>query len=143
MKKQVVPISSLETGGPYNLCVRCGDLIFISGLLPYDAHFSARLREARAAGTASPPFPNLSFDRQVEIVMENLKDVVQAAGSNMDCLLKVSVWLKDQGQQNTFDRIYRRYFSAQPTLPARTRIQAGRLPMDCEVELEAIGYIPH
>jgi 2-iminobutanoate/2-iminopropanoate deaminase len=130
MKKQIVSVTTLETGAPYNLCVRYGDLIFISGLPPFDAEFSAKLREARTNGTPAPPFPNLTFERQVEIVMDNLKTLVEAAGSNMGCLLKIMVWLKDQSQQDAFDRIYRRYFSGQETLPARTRIQAGRLPMN-------------
>ena len=59
-----------------------------------------------------------------------------------DCLLKVIVWLKDQRQQEEFDRIYRSYFTGTATLPARTRMQAGRTPLDCGLEVEAIGYVP-
>ena len=70
------------------------------------------------------------------------KKLVEEAGSNMDCLLKVIVWLKDQRDSGEFDRIYRTYFSSQETLPARTRMQAGRTPMDCGLEVEAIGYVP-
>ena len=44
--------------------------------------------------------------------------------------------------QEEFDRIYRTYFTGQETLPARTRMQAGRTPMDCALEVEAIGYVP-
>jgi 2-iminobutanoate/2-iminopropanoate deaminase len=142
MKKRVINVPVLETGAPYNLCVCYGDMIYVAGLLPFDAEFSKNLRDARASGSPPPPFPDLSFERQVEIVMDNLKTVIEAAGSNMDCLLKVMVWLKDQGQQHEFDRIYRRYFRTTEVLPARTRIQAGRLPMNCDVEVEAVGYIP-
>jgi 2-iminobutanoate/2-iminopropanoate deaminase len=60
----------------------------------------------------------------------------------MDCLLKATVWLKDQSTQERFDRIYRRYFSSAETLPARTRMQAGRTPLDCALEIDAIGYVP-
>jgi len=80
--------------------------------------------------------------RQARIVMDHLKRLVEAAGSNMDCLLKVIVWLKDQRQQEEFDRIYRSYFTGIATLPARTRMQAGRTPLDCGLEVEAIGYVP-
>ncbi len=66
----------------------------------------------------------------------------EAVGSNMDCLLKVTVWLRDQRDAEEFDRIYRTYFSGRDTLPARTRIQAGRTPMDCGLEVEAIGFVP-
>ncbi len=142
MRRQVIKVASLETGAPYNLCIRHGDLIFIAGLPPFDAEFSKKLREARANGTPMPPFPDLPFERQVEIVMDNLKTLMEAAGSNMNCLLKVMVWLKDQSQQDAFDRTYRRYFSTPEALPTRTRLQAGRLPMNCDVEVEAVGCMP-
>ncbi len=142
MKKQVVKADVPETGGPFNLCVRYGDLIFISGLPPFAEDYAAKLREARARGQPIPPFPDIAFEDQVCIVMDHLKKLAEAAGSNMDCLLKVTVWLKDQRQQEAFDRIYRTYFSSTETLPARTRMQAGRTPMDCGLEVEAIGYVP-
>ena len=103
---------------------------------------AAKLSAARAAKQPIPAFPDIPFDRQVRIVMDHLKRLVEAAGSNMDCLLKVIVWLKDQRQQEEFDRIYRSYFTSQETLPARTRMQAGRTPFDCGLEIEAIGYVP-
>ena len=142
MDKQVIKAGVPETGGPFNLCVRYGNMIFISGLPPFDEDFSGRLRNARAKGELLPPFPDLPFERQVRIVMDHLKKLVEAAGSNMDCLLKVIVWLKDQRQQEEFDRIYRSYFSSAAALPARTRMQAGRTPLDCGLEVEAIGYVP-
>jgi 2-iminobutanoate/2-iminopropanoate deaminase len=142
MEKQVVRAAVPETGGPFNLCVRHGDMLYVSGLPPFDEEYCAKLRAARARGEPLPHFPHLPFDRQVRIVMDHLRALVEAAGSNMDCLLKVIVWLKDQHQQEEFDRIYRTYFSSAETLPARTRMQAGRTPMDCALEVEAIGYVP-
>ncbi len=127
---------------PFNLCVRHGELIYVSGLPPFDADFSAQVRAARANKLPLPPFPPMPFADQVHLVMGNMKKLVEAAGSNMDCLLKVIVWLKDQRDAGEFDRIYRTYFSSQETLPARTRMQAGRTPMDCGLEVEAIGYVP-
>jgi 2-iminobutanoate/2-iminopropanoate deaminase len=131
-----------SSSAPFNLCVRYGDLIFISGLPPFDATYSGALREAREKGQPIPPFPNPPFEQQVRLVMDNMKKLVEAAGSNMDCLLKVIVWLRDQRDAEVFDRIYRGYFSSREALPARTRIQAGRTPLDCGLEVEAIGYVP-
>jgi 2-iminobutanoate/2-iminopropanoate deaminase len=142
MEKKVIKSDVPETGGPFNLAVQYGNLIFISGLPPFDGDYASQLREARAKGDSIPPFNDVPFDKQVRIVMDHLKKLVEAAGSNMDCLLKVIVWLKDQRQQEEFDRIYRTYFSSTETLPARTRMQAGRTPMDCGLEVEAIGYVP-
>jgi 2-iminobutanoate/2-iminopropanoate deaminase len=142
MHKEIIKADVPETGGPFNLCVRHGDMIYISGLPPFDEEYAKELCAARAAGKPIPPFPDVPFERQVRIVMDHMKKLVEAAGSNMDCLLKVIVWLKDQRQQEEFDRIYRSYFSGADVLPARTRMQAGRTPMDCGLEVEAIGYVP-
>jgi 2-iminobutanoate/2-iminopropanoate deaminase len=142
MHKEVIKSDVPETGGPFNLCVRHGNMIYISGLPPFDADYSAKLRAARAKGQPIPPFPDVPFERQARTVMDHLKMLVEAAGSNMDCLLKVVVWLKDQRQQEEFDRVYRSYFSSTAMLPARTRMQAGRTPMDCGLEIDAIGYVP-
>ena len=99
-----------------------------------------RLNYLTAAQASRLLYPNLKDNNRY--AQRRLKKLVEAAGSNMDCLLKVIVWLKDQRQQEEFDRIYRSYFSSQEALPARTRMQAGRTPMDCGLEVEAIGYVP-
>ena len=142
LEKKVVQSGVPETGGPFNLGVTFGPLLFISGLPPFQEDFCAKLRAARKRGEKTPPYEPASFDDQVQVVLDHVKRIAEAAGSNMDCLLKVNVWLKDQTRMEEFDRIYRTYFSRPEALPARTRIQAGRTPMDCELEVEAIGYIP-
>jgi 2-iminobutanoate/2-iminopropanoate deaminase len=123
MSKEVIRADVPETGGPFNLCVKYGNLIFISGLPPFAGDFAAKLREARAKGQPVPPFPDLAFDVQVRIVMDHLKKLVEAAGSNMDCLLKVIVWPADQRQRRVH-RIYRGYFTNQT--PAGAHADAGR-----------------
>ncbi|MDS1140579.1 RidA family protein [Pusillimonas sp. SM2304] len=131
-----------ETGGPFNLAVSYDGMIYISGLPPFEEAFCTELREARRLGKPLPKMPDLDMDTQVHIVMKHLKALLEAGGSNMDCLLKVVVWLKDQSQMGSFDKIYRSYFSSDEALPTRTRIQAGRTPFDCALEIDAIGFIP-
>jgi 2-iminobutanoate/2-iminopropanoate deaminase len=142
VNKQIINADVPTTGGPFNLCIRHGNMIYVSGLPPFDEEYSARLRAARTAGAPISPFPDAPFDDQARLVMDHLKSLVEAAGSNMDCLLKVVVWLKDQSDQEAFDRIYRSYFTSTETLPTRTRMQAGRTPMDCALEIDAIGFVP-
>ena len=143
MKKEIVKTPDVpEAGATFNQCVKFGNMIYVSGLPPVDAKYSAQLRHARANKLPIPPFPDIPFEKQVHICMTHLKKLVEAAGSNMDCLLKVNVWLKDQRQQEQFDGIYKTYFTDMSTLPARTRLQAGRMPLDCGVEVEATGYVP-
>jgi len=141
-EKRVYDAGLPSTNAPFNLCVRYGDLIFVSGLPPFDEAYSKALREARERGLPIPPFPNPPFEEQAKLVMDNMRKLVESAGSTMDCLLKVVVWLRDQRDAEAFDRIYRGYFSSREALPARTRIQAGRTPLDCGLEVDAIGYVP-
>jgi len=142
MEKQIIRADVPENGGAYNLCIRYGDMLFLSGLAPFEAEYCAAVAAARKEGRPVPPMPDTPFERQCEIVMDHIKLLVEAAGSNMDCLLKTNVWLKDQTTAETFEKVYRRYFSSPEALPARARMQAGRTPMDCGVEVEAIAYVP-
>lgn len=143
MEKQVIRTPLVpETGGPFNLAVKHGSYVYISGLPPFEEGYCRQLREARAGNQPLPGFPDVPFEQQTRIVMDHVKALMEAAGSSMDHLLKVTVWLKDQNDHATFDRIYRTYFSSDETLPARTRMQAGRTPLDCGLEVDAIGYIP-
>lgn len=142
MEKQVITAGLLGTGGPINLAVKHGNMIYISGLPPFTPEFAQSMIDARREGRPLPKYPDIPFEQQVRIVMDNMKKLMEAAGSNMDCLLKVIVWLKDQSQSEVFDRIYREYFSSPETWPARTRMQAGRTPLDMGLEVDAVGYVP-
>lgn len=142
MEKEVITAGLLGTGGPINLAVRHGNMIYISGLPPFTQEFAQSMIDARRNGTPIPKFPDMPFEDQVRLVMDNMKKLMEAAGSNMDCLLKVIVWLRDQSQAEVFDRIYRQYFTSPQTWPARTRMQAGRTPLDMGLEVDAVGYIP-
>lgn len=142
LEKMLVKCDVPEMGGPINTAVTFGPLVFVSGLPPFTEEFCARMREARAKGQPLPPYVAPSFEEECRIVMDHMKIALEAAGSNMDCLLKVTVWLKDQNQQTIFDNVYRSYFSSFDKLPSRTRMQAGRTPRDCGLEVDAIGYIP-
>jgi 2-iminobutanoate/2-iminopropanoate deaminase len=142
MEKQVITAGILGTGGPINLAVKHGNMIYISGLPPFTPEFAQSMIDARKNGQPLPKFPDMPFEQQVRIVMDNMRKLMEAAGSNMDCLLKVIVWLRDQSQSEIFDRIYREYFSSPATWPARTRMQAGRTPLDMGLEVDAVGYVP-
>ncbi len=83
---------------------------------------------------------DLPFDEQVRQTMENLKQTLAAGGSSLDSLVQVTVYLRAQEDADRFDAIYRSYFTGY--FPARTRLQAGRLPFDTAVEIEAIAYVP-
>ena len=142
MEKSIVESNVPDLGVPLNKAVLFGRLLFVSGIPPFREEFASKLRAARESGSPLPRFPDMPFEEQATVVMDHLKEIVEAAGSTMDHLLKVNVWLKNQSDAAVFDRVYRRYFSSKETLPARTRLQAGGTPMDCGLEVEVIGYVP-
>jgi len=144
MEKKIVRHPDVpETGGPYNNALIHDNLIYISGLTAFGAEFSAQLKEARATGKPTPTrIPPMPVEEQTHMIMKHMCLLLEAGGSNIDCLLKVVVWLSDLDQMRPIDAVYRSYFSSPDTMPTRTRIETSRLPFECAVEIDAIGYVP-
>ncbi len=109
--------------GPYSQAVKANGFIFISGQIPLDP----RTQELVEGDVA----------RQTERVMENLKGIVEAAGSSLDRVVKTTVFLKDLADFPAMNEVYSRYFPANP--PARATVQVARLPRDVRVEIELIA----
>jgi 2-iminobutanoate/2-iminopropanoate deaminase len=76
---------------------------------------------------------------QTERVLQNLKAVLEASGASMESVLKTTVFLKDMGDFPRMNEVYGRYFAEKP--PARSTVQAARLPRDVSVEIDAIAAI--
>jgi 2-iminobutanoate/2-iminopropanoate deaminase len=77
--------------------------------------------------------------QQTERAMENLKAVVEAAGSNLHHVVKCTVFLKDMNDFAAMNEAYGKYFPAAP--PARSTVQVARLPKDALVEIEVIATL--
>jgi 2-iminobutanoate/2-iminopropanoate deaminase len=135
-----VPVGSSPTGAPYSPAVRFGPLLFVSGHFGTSLEFARRIEAARVAGEPLPSMAELPLDEQVHQAMRNLSATLAAAGASLDCILQTTVYLRRQEDAARFDAIYRTYFTTY--FPARTRLQAGRLPFDTAVEIEAIAYLP-
>jgi len=76
---------------------------------------------------------------QTHRVLQNLKAVLEAAGSSLEAVLKTTVFLKDMGDFPKMNEVYARYFPANP--PARSTVQAAKLPRDVAVEIDAIAVV--
>lgn len=135
-----IPIGQAPTGAPYSPAVRFGPLLFVSGHFGTTPELAREIEAARAAGHPLPSMRDVPFDEQVHQTMRNLAATLTAAGSSLACILQATVYLRDQADAARFDAIYRTYFDG--VYPARTRLQAGRLPFDTAVEIEAIAYVP-
>ncbi|HEU0123675.1 MAG TPA: RidA family protein [Bryobacteraceae bacterium] len=111
--------------GPYSQAIVHGDTIYCSGQIPLDPATGQLVEGGIAAETAR--------------VLENLKAVLEDAGSSLDRVLKTTVYLKDMAEFPAMNEVYGQYFSVNP--PARATVEAARLPRDARVEIECIAAL--
>ena len=108
--------------GPYSQAVIHNGLLYLSGQVPVDTVTGLMVR-----GT---------LEEETETVLNNLKIIAEEAGAGMEDVLKVSCYLADIKDYAMFNNVYQKFFIENP--PARTVIQAGKLPMDVQIEIDAI-----
>lgn len=108
--------------GPYSQGIDTGSLVFTSGQLPLDPTSGAMPADPAAQARQS---------------LENVKAVLEAGGSGMDRVIKVTIFLQDMNHFGAVNEVYTSFFKG--TLPARSCVQVARLPKDALVEIEAIG----
>ena len=111
--------------GPYSQAVKSDGFLFASGQVALDP----RTNE----------FIGGDIRQQTERAMENIKAVVEGAGSNLRHVVKTTVFLKDMNDFAAMNEAYGKYFSAAP--PARSTVQVARLPKDALVEIEVIAAL--
>jgi 2-iminobutanoate/2-iminopropanoate deaminase len=109
--------------GPYSQAIKANGFIFASGQIPLDP--------------ATMQIVEGGVQEQTERVLDNLKAVLEAAGSSLDRVVKTTVYLADMNEFAAMNEIYARYFGA--TKPARATVQVARLPRDVKVEIDVIA----
>ena len=112
--------------GPYSQAVVHAGVAYLSGQIPIDPA-TGKVVEGGIA-------------EQTVRVLENLKAVLEAAGSSLDRVLKTTVYLADMGDFAAMNEVYARYFPA-GNAPARATVEAARLPRDVRVEIDCIGIV--
>ena len=111
--------------GPYSQAVRSGNFLFASGQIPIDP--------------ATGEFVAGGITEQTEQVMRNVSAILEAAGADLQQVVKTTVFLADMDDFTAMNEVYGRYFGENP--PARATVQAARLPRDARVEIEAIAIL--
>ena len=125
MKKQFIATENAPKAiGPYAQGIMFESLVFTSGQLPLDPATGKLVEGDVKTATAQ--------------VIKNVEAILHEAGSSLDNVLKATVYLKDMGDFAAMNEVYAQFFGE--GLPARTTFQAGKLPMDAVVEIEAIAF---
>ena len=110
-------------GAPYSQGIRVGDLVFVSGQLALDP------ATGRIVGT--------TIQEQTEQVFKNIQAILEAAGSDLDRLVKTTVFLTELSNFAGMNEVYRRHVGDRP--PARSTVEIGALPNGALLEIEAIA----
>jgi 2-iminobutanoate/2-iminopropanoate deaminase len=114
--------------GPYSQGVRVGNLVYTAGQAALDPN----TQQLISGG----------ITEQTRRTIENLKAVLEAAGTTLDRVVKANVYLKDMNDFAAMNAVYAEYLAPQGVIaPARTTIEAARLPKDALVEIELIAEI--
>ncbi|MBO1199530.1 RidA family protein [Staphylococcus simiae] len=113
-----------EALGPYSHAVIINDLVYTSGQIPL-------LADGTIVGE--------DVQLQTKQVLENLKTVLQEAGSDLDSVVKATIFIKDMNEFQKINEVYGQYFDIHQ--PARSCVEVARLPKDVKVEIELIAQL--
>ncbi len=123
MKEIITTANAPGAIGPYSQAIKAGGLVFCSGQIPIDPK--------------TGEFVSDVVKEQTERVLENLSEVLKAAGTSLGNVVKTTVFLADMNDFVEMNEVYARFFS--DNKPARATVQAARLPRDARVEIDCIA----
>ena len=124
--KQVIHTDSAPAAiGPYSQAIQIGNLLFVSGQVPIDPSTGAVVEG--------------DIQAQAQQSLNNVKAILNAAGTNMGAVVKTTVFLADMNDFAAMNPVYAQFFQA--PYPARSAVQVARLPKDVRVEIEAIAQL--
>jgi len=124
MKRQIVTTDAVPQAiGPYSQAVWAGDFLFCAGQIALDPATGNMVTGDVAA--------------QTERVLENIRGLLNSQGLNFGNVIKTTVFLRDMNHFAAMNEVYGRHFTKEP--PARSTVQAARLPKDALVEIEVVA----
>ncbi len=125
MEKTIIKTDKApEAIGPYSQAAKYEKLVFLSGQIPINPQDNQ--------------FMEGSISQQTELVISNLKAVLEKAGSCLDNVLKTTVYMKDLGEFQSMNAVYEKHFSKNP--PARATVEVSALPKGSKVEIDCIAF---
>jgi 2-iminobutanoate/2-iminopropanoate deaminase len=123
VKAQVQTDKAPSAIGPYSQAIRANGFVYASGQIPIDPQ--------------TGEFVPGGIQEQTEQVLKNLSEVLKAAGSGLDKVVKTTVFLADMKEFTLMNEVYAKFFTDKP--PARATVAAAGLPRGARVEIEAVA----
>jgi len=123
VKRAISAAGAPKAIGPYSSALRAGQLLFISGQVPFD-----------------PATGNLvsgDIQAQTRRVLQNVGALLEAGGLSFQAVVRTTVFLADMNDFAAMNEVYQTFFSE--PYPARSTVQAARLPRDARIEIDAIA----
>jgi len=122
--ERIVSSRAAPAKGPYSHAVKAGGFVFVSGMGPVDPTTGeVRLGE---------------IEDQVRLTIANLRAVLEDAGASLQAVVKTTVYLREMDDFARMNAVYAEHFGE--AKPARTTVQAARLPLDIGVEIDAVAW---
>ena len=126
MREAIAAPGAPRAIGPYSPVIRAGNLLFISGQIPFNAETGTVVTGDIAA--------------QTDQVMRNLGTLLKAAGAGFEHVVRTTVFLMDMNDFAAMNESYATFVTDPP--PARSTVQVARLPRDARIEIDAIAVLP-
>jgi 2-iminobutanoate/2-iminopropanoate deaminase len=123
MREVIATKDAPQAIGPYSQAIKAAGMVFCSGQIALDP--------------ATATIVGSDVAQQTERVLKNLAAVLAAAGSSLDRVVKTTVFLKNMADFAAMNEVYGRHFKTSP--PARSTVEAARLPKDVLVEIDVIA----
>jgi len=123
VEKIAYEIDGFARGAPYSHVVEAGGFLFVSGVLPIDVEKNLKITDDVKAAT--------------ELVLSNVKLALESTGSDLDRVVKVTIFLRDMADFSAMNEVYRTFFPVNP--PARSCIAVREVPGNYPVEIEVIA----
>jgi 2-iminobutanoate/2-iminopropanoate deaminase len=117
--------SAPQALGPYSQAIRAGQFLFVSGQVPIDPQTNALVQG--------------SIGDQTRRVFQNIGEILQAGGASFHQVVRTTVYLADLGDFSAMNDVYATFFTVPQ--PARSTIQAARLPKEARIEVDVIAFL--
>ena len=126
MQKKIISTNKAPQAiGPYSQAVRFNNLLFVSGQIPIEPKSGAILTG--------------NIKEQTKQILENLNNILTAGESSLNNVLRVTIFLTNLEDYAAVNEVYTQFF--EKSQPARSTVQVSRLPMDVQIEIDAIAGI--